>query len=340
MSEQTTQQDPGGTDGSPELSRARSARLAWVALVAIGLILGFNWVVMKTALDYVHPAVFAAMRISLAAVTLFLVLLILRRPLRPPNWRMTILVGLFGVAGLTGLMFWALESGAASKTSVLVYTMPVWLLIMSKVFLGERVRGYQWFYAGVALMGLVFVISPWSVGGTPVGNLLAIGAGLSSAIGAVLAKVLFRGERVDLLSLNAWQMLAGAVPLVIIAFLTADSGPEWSGVFVVALLYNVLLASALAVMLWFYALRTLPTATAGLGRLIAPVVGVVASALLLGERPDGFELAGMILILAGLAGLAIHQFVSERRAVRAAARSAAAGGGGLPASAPDRAGAD
>jgi len=284
--------------------------------VVIGLVLGYNWVVMKSALAYVHPAVFAAMRISFAAIVLFIVLLVLRRPLRPPDWRITIMIGLFGMAGMTGLMFWALEMGAASKTSILVYTMPVWLLIMSRVFLREQVRGYQWLYSAVALIGLAFVISPWSVGGTLVGNLLAIGAGMCSAISAVLAKLLFRKQKVDLLSLNAWQMLVASVPLIIVAVIAADSGPEWTGWFVVALAYNVLFASSLALMLWFYALRSLPTATAGLGRLIAPVVGVVASWIQLMERPNGFELTGIILILAGLAGLSVHQFVNERRSLR------------------------
>ncbi len=307
--------DTGGPTGFPG---ARSGRLSWGALTFIGLVYGYNWVVMKSALDYAHPAVFAAMRIFFAALALFLALIALRRPLRPPDWRLTVPVGLFGMTGFAGLTFWALESGAASKTSVLVYTMPVWLLIMSRAFLGERVRGYQWLYAAVALTGLMFVISPWSVGGTAVGNFLAIGAGVCSAVSAVLTKILFKDQKVDLLALNAWQMLFGSVPLIIIAFLTADSGPHWTGWFVVTLLYNVLLASSLGLLLWFYTLRNLPAGTAGLGRLIAPVVGVVAAWLQLGERPDRYELAGILLILAGLTALAVHQFAVERWNMRAA----------------------
>ena len=87
----------------------------------------------------------------------------------------------------------------------------------------------------------------------------------------------------DLLGLNAWQMLFGSIPLVIIALVTAESGPEWTGPFVAALLYNVVLACAVALLLWFYTLRHLPAGTAGLGRLIAPVVGVVASWIQLGS---------------------------------------------------------
>lgn len=96
----------------------------------------------------------------------------------------------------------------------------------------------------------------------------------------------------------------GALPLVLVAVFTADSGPSWTGWFIAALLYNAVLASAVAMLLWFYALRHLPAGTAGLGRLLAPVVGVGASWIQLGDRPDCYEAIGMALILLGLAALA------------------------------------
>jgi drug/metabolite transporter (DMT)-like permease len=269
---------------------------------------------MKAGLKYVDPTTFAALRIFLAAMFLFLVMIILRRPLRPVNWRATLLIGVLGTGAFTGLTFWALQLGAAGKTSVLYYTMPIWLLIISRIVLRERVRGFQWLYVSVALVGLVLVISPWDVEGTIVGNLLAVGAGVCSAIAAVLVKTLLKDEKCDVLSLTAWQTLFGSVPLVIIAFVYSDSGPQWTGWFVGALLYNVILVSGLAMLLWFFSLRHLPAGTAGLGRLLAPVVGVLASWLQLGENPNAYEAAGMALILLGLFALATHPLLSERRA--------------------------
>jgi drug/metabolite transporter (DMT)-like permease len=271
---------------------------------------------MKSALRYADPATFAAMRVFFGAVFLFLLLVILRRPLRPTNWGLTLVVGLFGMTGSTGLTIWALQSGGAGKTSVLVYTMPVWLLLMSRVILGERVRGSQWLFVAVALAGLVFVISPWKAQGSALSNILGVAAGVCSAASSVTAKILFRDRRVDLLTLSAWQMLFGSIPLVAIALLTADSGPTWTGWFVVTLLYNVILASAAALLLWFYTLRHLPAGTAGLGRLLAPVIGVVAAWIQLGERPDRYEAVGMVLIIAGLAALAGRQIATERGAAR------------------------
>lgn len=293
-----------------------SSTLAMAALVVAGFIYGYNWVVMKTALEYAEPSVFAAMRVFFGAVFLFLLLALFRRSMRPANLRLTLIIGLFGMTGAIGLSIWALESGGAGKTSVLVYTMPMWLLLMSWVILGERVRGLQWLSVGLALVGLVFVLSPWSAGGTALSNILGVAAGVCSAASAVAAKILCRDRKVDLLGLNAWQMLFGSIPLVIIALLTADSGPTWTGPYVAALLYNVILACAVALLLWFYTLRHLPAGTAGLGRLLAPVVGVIASWIQLGERPEQSELIGMALIIVGLASLALWQILADRRTRR------------------------
>lgn len=304
-----------GSGGAPTGPRVRSSSLAWGALALAGVLYGYNWVVMKSALRYSDPATFAALRVLLGAVFLFLLLAVLRRPLRPRNWPLTLLVGLFGMTGSTGLTIWALENGGAGKTSVLVYTMPVWLLLMSRVILGERIRGSQWLFVAVALGGLAFVISPWKAEGSTLSNLLGVAAGVCSAASSVTAKILCRDRRVDLLTLNAWQMLFGSVPLVVIALVTADAGPSWTGWFVVTLFYNAVLASAVALLLWFYTLRHLPAGTAGLGRLLAPVIGVTASWIQLGERPDSYEAVGMVLIIAGLVALALRQVASERRAV-------------------------
>lgn len=302
-------------------SRPGSSHLAWGALVVAALLLGYNWVVMKSTLRYVEPATFAAMRTFFGAVLLFAALALLRRPLRPPRLWLTAVVGLFGMTGSIGLTMWALQLGQAGKTSVLVYTNAVWMLLMAWVLLGERLRGSQWVFVAMALIGLLFVISPWQEGGDVLSNLLGVAAGVCSAAGSIAAKFLCRDQRVDLLTLNAWQMLLGSLPLVLIAFLTADAGPSWTGWFIAGLLYNAVLASPVALLLWFYSLRHLDAGTAGLGRLLAPVVGVLAAWIQLAEHPTGYEAVGMILIIAALAALAGRQFVSERRKTAASSQA-------------------
>jgi drug/metabolite transporter (DMT)-like permease len=68
-----------------------------------------------------------------------------------------------------------------------------------------------------------------------------------------------------------------------------------------ALLYCATVPMVVAYIAWFRALKLLPAATAAIGTLIAPVVGVTGSALLLGEPLGARQLAALALTLGGMA---------------------------------------
>ncbi len=280
-------------------------------MAILALVWGYNWVVMKIGLRYSQPFTFAALRTFLGAVVLFGLLVALRRPLRPRALVLTGLIGLLQTTGFVGLAMWALASGGAARTSVLVYTMPFWLVLMAWVVLGERLGRLQWTAVAVAFGGLVLVLSPWRLHGLS-SSLLAVGAGFLWAASAVVAKILQRRHDVDLLSLTAWQMLLGSVPLVAIAFLTSSGPPVWSAALVWTLAYNVLLANALAWFLWLYTLRVLSAGRAGLGTLATPVVGVTAAWIQLAERPSLAETIGMALVVGALGLASLAQTVAVR----------------------------
>lgn len=284
-----------------------------LALTVLALIWGYNWVVMKIALEYSQPLMFAALRTSLGAACLFLVLVLTRRSLRPPMLGLTFLVGLLQTTGFVGLIMLALQTGGAGKVSVLAYTMPFWLLLLAWTFLGERLHGLQWLAVLLAFAGLVLVLSPWKLHGG-LSSALAVAAGLSWAASAVVVKVMQRRRHVDLLSLTTWQMLLGSLPLLLIAALTYSGGPQWTSSFVWALAYNVVLANALAFVLWMFSLRRLSAGAAGMGTLATPVIGVAAAWIQLGERPAAGEAAGMVCIIGALALVSVRGFLAGRRA--------------------------
>ena len=66
-------------------------------------------------------------------------------------------------------------------------------------------------------------------------------------------------------------------------------------------LYNGLLGTGFAYILWFAIIERLPTATASLGSLSTPVVGITSSMLMLGERPTTEDVIGFALIFAAAA---------------------------------------
>jgi drug/metabolite transporter (DMT)-like permease len=221
-------------------------------------------------------------------------------------------IGLLQTTLFNSLATLALSVGGAGKVSVLVYTMPFWLLLLAWPFLGERLRGLQWPAVALAFAGLVLVVRPWDIGGA-LSGVLAGAAGLAWAGGALLVKLMQPRTHADVLSLTAWQMAAGAVTLIAIALVARSGWPEWTGTFILCLAYSTLLASALCGGLWVVALRSLPASAAGMGTLAVPVVGVVTSWLQLGERPTAVEAAGMVLIIAALALLAAHGVLGGSR---------------------------
>jgi drug/metabolite transporter (DMT)-like permease len=119
-------------------------------------------------------------------------------------------------------------------------------------------------------------------------------------MGVIVSKKIQANDQVDLLSLTAWQMLLGSVPLIIVAALAGEPAIEWTPALIGGLLYNIVPATAIGWLLWLYLLKTLKASAVGIGSLLNPIVGVAASAIFLGELPNHVESAGMLLILLSL----------------------------------------
>jgi|SRR5690606_7909153 len=275
------------------------------AFATLALLWGYNWVVMKLALDYSGPIDFAVLRVCLGALVVFALFPVLRVPLRPRHVGKTIWLGIFQTTGFVGLISWSLAIGQAGKSAVLAYTMPFWVILLGWPFLGERLRGLQWPAVGIALVGLVLVLDPGGAEAGIMNSLLAVGAGASWGISVIIAKKIPVNGREELLSLTAWQMVFGAIPLIVAALIVPERPIEWSGYFVGALAFNAIGCTALAMLLWLYILQRLPATISGLSSLIVPIIGVAAAWIQLGERPTLSEGLGIVLILTALGLLAL-----------------------------------
>ena len=274
---------------------------AFAALFILTLIWGYNWVVMKLAVQFASPFQFAALRTFLGAIMLFLVLIITKRPLALKEFPTMLLLGLLQTCGFTGLLIWALVSGGAGKTAVLSYTMPFWVMLFAWPMLGEKVQDWQWLAVVFALFGIVLIFDPLHIKGDGFSMFLALLSGISWAVSAIVSKKLHqRAPHLDLLNITAWPTLLGSIPIILLALVLPAPPIQWTQTFMLTIVYSIFLSGSLAWVLWLYALQRLPAGVASMASMLAPVIGVSAAWLQLGERPTPIELVGMLFIALAL----------------------------------------
>jgi drug/metabolite transporter (DMT)-like permease len=284
-----------------------------IALAVMSIIWGYNWVVMKEALRFCDPFVFAAIRVFPATICLFGILLLTKKDWRPRQVKWTVILGLLSTTLGLCLPLWALVSGGAGKTAVLLYTMPFWVILLAWPILGERIRGLEWLAVILAFAGLALIIAVDAVGTNLWSSILAVISGISWAGSAIITRIMRRDPDFDVISVTTWQMIYGVGPLIIISILVPSSPIQWTPVFSAALLYNVLLVSVIAFLLWFYILERIPAGMATMGTLVTPVLAIVLAAIQLGEIPSSRETLGIFLILSGIGLLGAIAFLRTRR---------------------------
>ncbi len=278
------------------------------------VIWGYSWVVMKIGLRHAHPFDFAALRLALGTVLLFGIVKLRGRPLALRGYRMAFVLGSLQVALFIVLSHFALLEAGAGKTSVLTFTMPFWVILFAHFIIHERMQGAQWIAVALAFAGLVAIVQPWNLTSLTA-SLLAISAGAVWAISAVLNKR-WPAAAADPLLFTAWQLLFGFAWLAALAWLHPHEPIRWNGEFAWALAYSSILATAMGWWLWTYVLSHMSAGVTGLNSLGIPVIAVLLSAILLGERPPPLELAGMAAI--GIA-LGLLAWLGMRRAPATAA---------------------
>jgi drug/metabolite transporter (DMT)-like permease len=295
------------------MTQARGGAKVYLALILLALVWGYTWVAIKIATQDASPYFVAGARLAVATLILFALLALTRRSLRPTPFVPTLVLGLLQTTGWTLLQTIAVSQAGAGKSAVLGYTMPFWTAILAWPFLGERITGMRWVALGLAAAGLVFVVAPLDAHSI-VSDGFAVVAGISWAASAVYAKLLRKRHDVELLSLTAWQLLWGTLPLVVL-MLVFPSPIHWTGSFVAAMAFMSIGGGALGWFLWMFILSRLPAGVAGIASLATPVIGVLAAALQLHEIPSRSQLIGMTLIVVAL----IVNFRSEAAPANATA---------------------
>lgn len=286
---------------------------AWLGLMV--LLMGLTWPAMKLCLGSVPPFWLAVLRFSSASAVLFGLLALNGRLRWPPraDWPVLASVGLLQMMAFTALGLVALRHTDAGRAALLAYTMPVWVMLGACMFLRERPSRTQLGAILLGLAGVAVVCSPlgmdWTDPSILFGNSLLLLCAICGAI--VILHVRRHRWSAHPLDLAPWQMLLAAIPLAVAAHLL--EGPlavDWSPRLVGLLAFVGPVATSFCFVISSEVGRRIDSFTMSNATLGVPAIGLLSSALLLGERPGP-------ALLVGLGCLAFALFTAARESRRA-----------------------
>jgi drug/metabolite transporter (DMT)-like permease len=280
---------------------AASAISAPLMLITLCLIWGNTWPAMRIALNDFPPLTMRTLTGVIGAASMLAVCLIRRRSLRVPGgkeWAHVVAASFLNVIAFSLFSAFAQIAAATSRVAILTYTMPIWTLVLAWVFLRERPTRMQSTAIVLCAIGLVVLVGPLATRGIPLGLLLAVASGFSWAAGTVYLK--WARIKADPVGMATWQMIIafffiGAVTLYFDRGLDLQ-GAEAGGIF--AVLFVGVAGNGIAYVLWFDIVERVPALTATLGIVGIPVIGVVSTMLIIGDRLTFADTIGFAFIFA------------------------------------------
>lgn len=281
---------------------AHQAGLIFLIITSVGW--GLNYPLIKILLREWPPLAARGTAGLLAAAGLMLVAALRRESLKVPRAVLPRLlaeaaVSVFAWMGFSTL---AMQWLSAGEVALLVYTMPIWAVLLAWPLRGEppTLARLAALSLGVAGIAVLFSGSGAAFGsGKLPGIVLALGAAMLFALGTVAWRTPLP---LPPLASVAWRVGLGCLPMLAIdllhggASLRPLSAAGWA-----TLAYMTLVPMGLCYLTWFAALRRLPPTSASMATLLTPVVGVVAAAAVLGEPLGARQIGALALTLAGVA---------------------------------------
>lgn len=282
------------------------SRRQLLTLIALTLVWGLNWPIMKWGITGYPPLTFRALSLWLGLPLLWLLLRRARLPLAiaRPDWGQVLLLGLVNMVLWNALMIVAIPTLSSGRAAILGYTMPVFSAVIGALFFRQQLALRAW--AGVAAAALGVLLLLWyqlgQLGGKPLGVAFMLLAAASWALGTHLLR---RSRlQVPTLSLVFWMMLQTSVALSLLAFVFERQDWRWPGqASWLAIGFNALLVFGFAQAAWFSLVRSLPPVASTLSVMLIPVLGVFSGAYGLGERlhwQDGAAMGLMVLAIASV----------------------------------------
>ena len=286
-----------------------TARQLWV-LVALTLVWGLNWPVMKVGVSGMPgapmgypPLTFRALSMLLGVPVLGAALLCLKVPFVVPrrHWRELAQLTLANMLVWHVVVIVAVQQLSSGRSAILGYTMPIFAALWGRWIWGDRLRLGQFLGVAAAALGVLLLLAGEvsSLSGAPLAALAVVAAAAVWALGTHR----LRRSTIDvpLLSIVFWMTTVTALLIALLAVLFergAWRAPEphvWA-----AVAYNAVGVFGFAHAAWFYLARTLPPLASSVSVMLIPVLGVFSGALLLGEALHWQDWTAVLLMVAAI----------------------------------------
>lgn len=275
-----------------------------LALLVV-VVWGLNFVVIKVGLHNMPPLMLAGLRFLLVA---FPALFFIARPKIP--FRLLLGYGLTISFGQFAFLFCAINFGMpAGLASLVLQSQAFFTIILGALAFGERLQGKQLAGIVLAVVG-VLVLAEASLNGQHVallGFLLTLAAAFSWACGNIFNKKIMQLEtRPAVMSLVVWSALIPIVPFMLASWLMdgptvmLNSLVTLDVTTILSLFYLAFVATIIGYGIWGSLLGRYETWRVAPLSLLVPVVGIASAALLLDEKLGALQLAGAVLVMAGL----------------------------------------
>jgi drug/metabolite transporter (DMT)-like permease len=277
-------------------------------LIVTNAVYGTAYVAQREALAAVPLGLLAFARLAVASVVL---LPFLRRSpgtrAAPGDGLKIFWMGVLGFGVAYVLSHFGLQRSTATNGALLITMEPVFLMLLSPLVLGERLRRREAIGAAVVLAGAVLVVLNGGPGVTVAllphwrGDLLLVLSALAFASYSLFGRAVL--ARWDARTVTARSIVWGAASMVPVGALEWAGGarPVWTLRGTTATIYLAVVVTALAYLAWNAALARVSAPRAAIFINVQPVVGVALGVWLLGETATLYTLAGAVLVLAGLA---------------------------------------
>lgn len=276
----------------------------YVLMLLIAILWGYAWVVMKASLEYMGPFTFTSFRFAIGSLTLLLIVWVLKLGLPPKKYvKYLIVVGLLQTAAVFLLVMYGLMFVDAGKSSVLLYSMPIWSSLLAVRFLGEKLELKQLIGLSIGFIGLLTILG-WDIwiGQTPemiIGELLIVIAAVVWAVSNIYFRL--HVESLPKIQSSAYQMTFGTIGILLATLLMEWGEPiVWNATSIFYIVFAGVIASALCFTLWFMILSMIDMVTATIATLLVPISGLILSAIILGEEMTVSIIVGSGLIIAGI----------------------------------------